>query len=56
MWMAHALIINEKGHFGVLLLICNGKCTFIEQNKSAVLILHPVLRIFRAIRDFVSCQ
>ena len=42
MWMVHAVIINEIWHSGLLLLICNKK-TFMAQNKSTVLILHPVL-------------
>ena len=54
--MVHAVLINEIRHSGVLLLICNEKCTFIEQNKLTVLILNPVLRISGEIRSFVSCQ
>ena len=42
MWMVHVVIINEIWHSGLLLLICNKK-TFMGQNKSTVLILHPVL-------------
>ena len=56
MWMVHAVIINEIWHSGVLLLICTKTRTFIGQNKSTVLILHPGFRIFRAIRSFVTCQ
>ena len=52
MWMVHAVIINEIWHSGVLLLIFNKKRTFIGQNKSTILTLEPVFRIFRAIRSF----
>ena len=56
MWMVHAVIINEIWHSGVLLLICYKKRIFIGQNKWTVVILHPVFRILRAIRSFISCQ
>ena len=52
----YAVIINEIEDSGVFLLICNNKCTFIGQNRSTVHILHPVLRMFRAIRSLVSFQ
>ena len=56
MWMIHAAIINKIWHSRVLLLMRIKKRTFIEQNKSTFLILHPVFRIFRAIRSFANCQ
>ena len=56
MWMVHAVIINEIWHSGVLLLIFNKKRTFIGQNKSTILTLEPVFRIFRAIRSFFGFQ
>ena len=52
----YVVIINEIEDSGVFLLICNKKCTFIGQNRSTVHILHPVLRMFRAIRSLVSFQ
>ena len=33
---------------------CTVKRTFLGQNKSTFLILHPVFRIFREIQSFVS--
>ena len=55
----HAMLFALLGFaswFCALLLICIKNRTFIRENKSTVLILHPVIGILKAIRSFVTRQ
>ena len=55
----HAMLfalLGFAGWFCALLLICIKNRTFIRENKSTVLILHPGDGIFKAIRSFVTRQ